>query len=106
LARYEVANNIEEASMPQFVTENDYTNRKVKYQTVASGFVTFLTTAAPLIAIINPDLASQLGASEETLKILALAIAAGLAAVVSVASWVAGYFTAPGQGDGTKEVKK
>lgn len=88
--------------MPKFITENDFMNRKVKYQGFASGIVTFITTAAPLIAIINPELADQLGASVETLRVLALAIAAGVAAVVSVVSWIAGYFTHPGQGDGIK----
>lgn len=89
--------------MPKYITENEFTNRKVKFQSIATAITTFLSTATPLIAIINPDIAQSLDTSMETLRVIALAIGAGLAGVVTLVGYLFGYFTHPAEGDGIKK---
>lgn len=89
--------------MAKFITENDFTNRKVKYQSYVTGIVTFIMTFIAMLKLVNPKMAESLNVDEGTLIALGMAIAGGAAAVMALISWIAGYFTHPGPGDGIKE---
>ena len=86
----------------KFITENDYMNRKVKYQGFVTGIVAFVMTLIGMIKLISPELAEQFAIDEATLTAIGLGIAAGVAGVITFVSWIAGYFTSPGPGDGIK----
>lgn len=86
----------------KFITENDLTNRKVKYQTFVTGIVTFVMTLIAMVKLVSPELADKFNVDEATLTAIGMAVAGGIAGVVTLFSWIAGYFTSPGPGDGIK----
>jgi len=88
--------------MSKFITENDYMNRKVKYQGYVTGIVAFVVTLIGMIKLVSPELAAQFAVDEATLTAIGLGIAGGVAGIMTLVSWIAGYFTSPAPGDGIK----
>lgn len=88
--------------MPQFVTENNYTNRKVKYATVASNFVPSILILIGLINTLHPFGITVEGIDETKLNEILIAAGVVLAAAQSAFTWAAGFFAHPSAGDGIK----
>ncbi len=87
---------------PKFVTENNYTNRKVKYTTLASNLVPGIMVLVGVVNTIHPLGISLAGVNEQTVNEVLIGAGTLLAALQSAYLWAVGYFTHPAAGDGVK----
>ena len=91
--------------MGTLVTENSYTNRKVKYTTAASNLVPSILVLVGLVNTLHPfGITMQM--DEKTLSEVLIAAGVLFAAGQSIFTWAVGYFVHPAEGDGTKEIGK